>query len=287
MFKNRDAIGQRLRELRQLKRVGGSELAAKIGCTQSLISKIETGKIKPSIDFVKGVCDALSVSATDRNELLQLTDAFLFSFDRWGTADATFADLQEAVRKRELQASIIQSFSLNLMSGLVQTEDYARTIFSKLLGKVSENEVRQAVSSRLRRQAIASDPEKVIQIVISEASLATGLFSPSVMLGQLEKLLALFDQGNIEIKIVPLFRQTNVMAMNSFSIYDRKIVSIETQTSSFQFWEQGEIEVYDRLFQHLITESLGGKKASSLIEHYCDKWRGLRSGRDNVTKIAI
>lgn len=271
MFKNKDAIGRRLRDLRKEHKVSGIQLAQRTGCTQSLISKIENGKIKPSIDYIKKFSLALSLSNSIENELLQITTAFLLNFDRWSQDDSSFADLQEVVRSRELKAKTIQSFSLNLMSGLVQTESYARAIFALHGTNLSEKEVTQALRVRMRRQSVLDDINKTIQIVISEGSLGNWIAEPQLMEEQLNKLKAVIQEGRIELRILPFFTRTAVLPITSFALYDEGVVGIETQTLSFQLWEKEEIELYKELFRKMLVESVSGRKAIAMIDLYLER----------------
>ncbi|MCR4391763.1 MAG: helix-turn-helix domain-containing protein [Candidatus Acetothermia bacterium] len=52
-------LGQRLRELRLQKGLTLQELAAKIGKSESYLSKLEHGKINPSLTSLKKIADAL------------------------------------------------------------------------------------------------------------------------------------------------------------------------------------------------------------------------------------
>ncbi len=55
-------IGQRLRHIRQVKRLRLKDVAQTIGCSESMLSKIECGKAKPSLDMLHKMAMALDTS---------------------------------------------------------------------------------------------------------------------------------------------------------------------------------------------------------------------------------
>jgi transcriptional regulator with XRE-family HTH domain len=57
-----EAVGQRLRHVRQTKRLRLRHLAERIGCSESILSKIECGKVNPSLRMLHRVAAALETS---------------------------------------------------------------------------------------------------------------------------------------------------------------------------------------------------------------------------------
>jgi transcriptional regulator with XRE-family HTH domain len=55
-------IGQRLRHTRQVKLLRLKDVAHTIGCSESMLSKIECGKVKPSLDMLHKMATALDTS---------------------------------------------------------------------------------------------------------------------------------------------------------------------------------------------------------------------------------
>jgi transcriptional regulator with XRE-family HTH domain len=55
-------IGARLRRLRLMRRMSLRELAARVGCTVSMLSKVESGQASPSLKLLTHWCDVLQTS---------------------------------------------------------------------------------------------------------------------------------------------------------------------------------------------------------------------------------
>lgn len=250
-------------------RVSGVELASRLGCTQSMISKLETGKIRPSREYIEKFATSLGLAKKTRDELMEMTAAFLMSFNRWSHLESDGASLQEAVRQRESQTKLLQVFSWILVNGLVQTAEYARAIFSLQAGPSrSEKEIQDAVRVRLKRQKAALDSSRVIQLIFSETALGNWFVSREVMDEQIQKVISVIEEGNWEVRILPLAHRVSAIPVTNFALYDESVVEVETQTLAIHLWEREEIDIYKGLFKTLLSESFGGRKAKEILARY-------------------
>ena len=58
-------VGERIRQLRKAKNITSTNLAQKLGVTQSFISGIETSRKKCSLETLDAICTLLDISLTD------------------------------------------------------------------------------------------------------------------------------------------------------------------------------------------------------------------------------
>lgn len=61
MLKTNNTTGQAMREARRRLRWTQLELARQVGCTESLITKIETGRATPERDLKEAIAGALGI----------------------------------------------------------------------------------------------------------------------------------------------------------------------------------------------------------------------------------
>ena len=272
MFRNRDAIGKALKKIRQARSVTGQDLAFKLGVTQGFVSKVENGKLRPSIDYIERFCRTLKIPAAERKNLLGMTKAFLLSFNRWGSEDSTLGELQEAAFNRQSDASKIEVYMANLFVGFMQTEDYARALFQaygQLRAKpMPEREINVALKARMKQRKILNNNAKKVTVVLGEAALAEWIFGPKIHLEQLMYARNLARRAKLDFRILPFQRTAPIQPMGSFMIFDRRLVEYEAQTICFHFWENSEIEVYGRLFDQILSQAVVGAEALKLIDHY-------------------
>jgi hypothetical protein len=109
----------------------------------------------------------------------------------------------------------------DVIPGLLQTEDYARQIS---VGYQSVIPTPPSVIERLirvrmlRQERLASEPPLQLSAVIDEGVLLRNIGGPQIMRPQLERLVAASRLPNVDIRILPLSRDTPI-ASGSFSIF--------------------------------------------------------------------
>jgi DNA-binding XRE family transcriptional regulator len=168
------------------------ELAELLGYTPQLIGQIEAGKNIPSKKLAEdldtyfetnGLFVRLWKLITESRHIAALPPGF-----------PKFVEL-------ERQANAIRVFSLALVTGLLQTEDYARTI---LLTVQHPDRVDEFLTTRMDRQAIlARDKPPRLWVTLDERALRTIVGNKDIMRSQLEHLLEASRRPNIMIQVVP------------------------------------------------------------------------------------
>jgi transcriptional regulator with XRE-family HTH domain len=169
-----------------------TELADQLGYSNALVSQIEQEHKPPSSEFASK-CDEV--------------------FD----TPATFADLQELVAREawpsyfapvidsETRATQIHEWELRVVPGLLQTEDYARSVIKAGQPRISPDELERKVSARLERQVIFGRPadRPMYWAVIHEGVLRHVVGSPETMRTQLGRLVDAIDSPDIIIQVLP------------------------------------------------------------------------------------
>jgi hypothetical protein len=123
-----------------------------------------------------------------------------------------------------------------------------------------------AVAKRIRQQANLYDPEKRFEFIIGEPVLRYLLVPPSVMRGQLDRLLAVIGMDRIRFGIIPMGRELKWTPQHSFQIYvgDEPVVEVESIVKGP--WYRGEdADRFGRFFDWLWEEAVEGAEARDLI----------------------
>ena len=165
-----DLAGALLR-LRRASGLSGERLARRCGMSQSKISRIETGRLLPSVVDVEQMLTALGVDDATKHELLALARV----------ANTEYQDVRLSVRRglhhrqRELaaleqSATEIRHFLPALVTGLLQTPEYMRAAISTPVEPAS-GDVGRAVAAKLDRQAVLHDPGKRFSFLLTESAL--------------------------------------------------------------------------------------------------------------------
>jgi uncharacterized protein DUF5753 len=119
----------------------------------------------------------------------------------------------------EEAASVIRSYEVQFVHGLMQTEDYARAVILIANAHAPSEEIDRRVSARMRRQQVLTRPgAPELWAVLDEAALRRPPDGTSVMRAQLEHLLQLTDLPNVTLQVVPFRAGPHAAAGGPFTI---------------------------------------------------------------------
>ena len=153
------------------------ELAGKILCSDSLVSGVETLNKTPTLDFARRLDEAFDLPGT----FMALHD--LISREAWPSYFAPVIDF-------ETRAVRIHEWELRVVPGLLQTEDYARSVISAGKPRLSPDALDRSVSRRIERQRILTrDNAPMLWAVLHEGTLRHMVGGREVMAGQLDKII--------------------------------------------------------------------------------------------------
>src|SRR5208282_4636699 len=141
-------LGKRLRELRGLYDLTVEDVAEKLLCSATKVSRPETGARRPSLRDVRDLCVLYGVDEATSTELMSLARGT--REQGWWTQ---YEDLNlDPYIGLEQEAAAITCYSMYYMPALLQTEDYARTIIKAIAPKMGTAIHQQRVEVRMRRQ---------------------------------------------------------------------------------------------------------------------------------------
>jgi transcriptional regulator with XRE-family HTH domain len=168
------------------------ELADKLGFADSYVGQVELRKNLPSEDFADaldtffgtdGLFHRLWERITETKNTVVLPPGF-----------AEYVKLEGESRE-------IHKFDALIVTGLLQTEEYAREV---LLTVQQPEAVEPLIAKRLERQALLTGENAPrLFIVHDERALRTVIGNKDIMRGQLRHLLEMAQRGNIQHQVVP------------------------------------------------------------------------------------
>jgi hypothetical protein len=110
----------------------------------------------------------------------------------------------EPYLKHERKASHIMVYSATLVTGMLQTEEYARAVYRSCFPREDADVIDGKVKKRLRRREVFKrENPPLLWVILHEACLHTAVGGGEVMAGQLEHLLASAQSPHIEIQVLP------------------------------------------------------------------------------------
>lgn len=266
----RQALGKRLREIRRRVGLSARELARLEGCHESRISKIEYGKLRPSDHDIRAYCN--HAGANDQLEDLLATlhniDSAYVEWRRHLSSGVKSG--QKKTSKLEVQSKIIRNYQPHIVTGLLQTPEYAEA----MIRWVSEfyqlpDDVEEAVAARMERQQVLYRRDHRFHFIIGEQALYTTVGDDNVMIGQLDRLLSAGSLPRVTFGIIPLTAEARVL-FNNFVMYDNRLVTEEGSTAKLTVTQPREIALYSRAFDTLTKQSVTGETARLLVRRALD-----------------
>jgi transcriptional regulator with XRE-family HTH domain len=255
----RKALGKRLRELRQQAGLSGREFAESLSWVGSKVSKIENGKQTPTDQDIRAWTGAANAEDQTESLLAALHNLELQHAEWQRLLKAGMKSHQLTLSQRDEKTKLFRGFENTVVPGLVQTPEFARARFAQvvLVHKVP-NDINEAVKRRMQRQEILYRPDKRFHLVITEAVLRYRLVSPDIMLGQLDRLMAISSMRNVKLGIIDFKTQYITDPRHGFWLLDDDLVRVETYSAELNLRQPQEIELYSRIFeQHAAVASYG------------------------------
>ncbi|MFD8543963.1 Scr1 family TA system antitoxin-like transcriptional regulator [Streptomyces sp. NPDC059649] len=191
LFNPLQRFGQDVRRVRLGRKLTQKHLGNATGYTDAYVSMVESGKLKASEKFASG-CD----TAFGTNGLFA---GLLHRIDE-GDHPSWFVPYLRLERR----ASRILTYETNLVTGIVQTEDYARAVFRVSNPRASTEGIEDKIAARLRRREVFDrETPPLLWIILHEACLRTVVGCAEVMAMQLEHLLTVATSRNVELQVMP------------------------------------------------------------------------------------
>lgn len=272
----RAALGTRLRGLRRAAGLTGAQLAGTLEWPTSKISKLENARQTPSDADLRGWADATG-HPEEAGDLLAALHTLEEQHAEWQRLLRTGLHRhQETVRGREADARILRWFESALIPGLLQTAEYARAAFTCGRDEVGTPgiDVDQAVQVRMTRQEALYRADKRFHVIIGEAALRLRIAPVEVMLGQLDRLIALAGLPTVRLGVLGFDAEAGPVPMHGFLIFDDERVVVETFSAELTLVQKPELEVYRRVFDRFAETAVHGRDARLLITRVIDDLLG-------------
>jgi transcriptional regulator with XRE-family HTH domain len=261
----REALGQRLREIRRGAGITGRELARREGWHESKISKIEYGRIKPSDADLRAYCahSGADDQLPDLHASLNNIDAAYLEHRR--TLATGVKRVQQQSIKLEAEAKFIRNWQPQVVAGLLQTAEYAEAMLRWVIDFYGiPDDLDAGVAKRMERQQVLYKRDHRFHFLIAEQSLHTTVGNDDVMIGQLDRLRTIIGMPRVTLGIVPLMAEARAVLEN-FVMFDNRMVKVEGATAELTITQPREISVYGRAFDILSRQSVTGNDARALI----------------------
>ena len=280
---------RRRRLAAELRRIRGSrtgtQTARALGWSPSKITRYEQGRSTLVLDEVAKLLDFYGVTGSERDQLLSLArDAS--QRDWWEDYADALPEESLAFIGLEAEAASVSQWQVEVVPGLLQTEEYARTVqasYQSVVPIVTPSMIERRVKVRMLRQAVLTrDPPLRLSVVIDESVLLRRIGGRAVMRAQLEHLTAAAELPSVELRVLPLSSE-NALVADSFVIFGfgtrlvdgtgvlHDVVSTEGVKSEMYVEGETDTHLYRLVFQSLVNAALPTAESQDLIRRTAEQ----------------
>ncbi|MFE7633778.1 helix-turn-helix domain-containing protein [Kitasatospora sp. NPDC057518] len=273
-------IGAELRRMREQAGLGGNQLAHMLGVSAPQITQMENGKTSASADRIQSIAEACKC------ENLPLINALggLITSRRKSWWDQYRDHLPEALLKsaehEDFASGVIRSWTSAIIPGPLQTEDYARGVFSRRTPPLSTDEINLRTEFRLeRRRKILQHPRKTQEVYLHESSLVTRFGGTDVLRKQLHSLIDDSLRDDVSIRVVPFTTHTYPGPLENLvysfgEVPELDTVEVELSRNPIYLDDPAELASYRQVFDHIAQAALSDEDSQDLIRQTLKNLKG-------------
>jgi transcriptional regulator with XRE-family HTH domain len=270
----RRRLAAELRGIREDKGKSGDAVAAALRWSPSKISRYERARTGLRPQEVARLLDYYQITGPRRALLLGLAeDAAQKGW--WEEFAESLSDDYKQFIGFEHEAASMAIWHVDVVTGVLQTEAYARHIISSYsrIEPLPPGMIGRMVGVRLRRQQVLDREDLRLSVVLDESVLKRRIGDESVMYEQLQRLVRDGDRPNLTLQILPLSAQHMVFG-ESFVIFgfrddsdalQQDVVITEQLRSSVTLEGERETYLHRIAFQALSDASLSPAESRALI----------------------
>ena len=255
-------LGTQLRKLREARRVSREDAGWEIRASESKISRMELGRVGFKERDVADLLTLYGVTdETERTALLTLARE-ANNPGWWHRYSDILPGWFQSYLGLEAAASLIRSYEVQFVPGLLQTRDYARAVVLLGHGSARTDEIDRRVTLRMSRQELltrADAPQ--LWVVIDEAALRRPIGGPDVMRAQFGALIEATKLPNVRLQVIPFDAGGHAAAGGPFSILRfadpdlPDVVYLEQLTSALYLDKREDVDHYHMVMERLCIDA--------------------------------
>jgi transcriptional regulator with XRE-family HTH domain len=244
------------------------DVAERLLCSATKISRLETGARRPSLRDVRDLCGLYEVDEAVSAEFMLL--AREAREQGWWTQ---YDDLKlDPYIGLEQDATAITNYTMYYIPALLQTEEYARAIIKAVAPKISSEIHQQRVEVRLRRQQLLKQDNRLrYRVLVDEAVLYRRVGGPAIMAAQLDKVLEAARDSLVTVQVVP-FDAVHAAQDSNFVLLEFEegsnlspVVFIESLITNQYLERRDDILRYREAIEHLRDSALSPRDSLNRI----------------------
>ncbi|RST22909.1 XRE family transcriptional regulator [Streptomyces sp. WAC04770] len=261
---SRSDLAEALRSLR--KRAGKTQswLARRCNMSQTRVSNMESGKLTPVIVDVELILEALGTDDPAASQILEMVRTANTEWqDHWSSRRRGLDKKQNELARIETVTTEFRFFLLSAITGLLATPDYVRASLAGTPGDHSKT-----IAKKLERQSVLHDSSKSFTFLLTEQAVRWPLLSPLAMAVQLDRLASVSRIPHVRLGVIPLAGHISEMPLSTFTLYDRRLATVETGTGVLVLRDHRDVNTYREDFERYKSYAVFGDECRELLDEW-------------------
>ncbi|MGW6457535.1 helix-turn-helix domain-containing protein [Streptomyces sp. NPDC055078] len=264
-------LGRRLQNLRKAAGMTAMEVGRQLRQAHTTVTRMERAEVALRYVTVSALLDLYGVGGSEKRDFLDLSEKANTS-GWWQRYRDVLPDIFSLYVSLEASAAQIRTYEPHFVPGLLQTEEYARSVLRLGFPRVEREELDRRVGLRRERQLVLTRQDAPrLWVVMDETVLRRPVGGSRVMRGQLDRLMEACELPNVALQITEFRSGAHPGAYGPFALfrfdgYDfPDVLYCESLTRSAYIEGTAEIGVYREVLDQMIVKATPPRKTRDVL----------------------
>ncbi|WP_329029970.1 MULTISPECIES: helix-turn-helix transcriptional regulator [unclassified Streptomyces] len=268
-------LGKRLQDLRERAGMSRDQAAKVLRVTAATVRRMETAEVALKIPYVQALLKAYGIADAENDAFVELAE----EANRpgwWQRFHDVLPDWFSMYVSLEGAASLLRMYEPHFVPGLLQTEDYARTVMrTGAIGQTRPEDIERHVALRMERQSLLTRPDAPrLWVVMDETVLRRPVGSEEIMRAQVDKLLEATTMPNVTLQIAEFSTGHHPGTYGPFVLFRFAVPELpdmvysEYLTGAVYFDARPEVASYLEVMDRMAAQAATAQRTKELLRDF-------------------
>ncbi|WP_165989649.1 helix-turn-helix transcriptional regulator [Streptomyces sp. YIM 98790] len=268
-------LGKRLQDLRERAGLKREDAARVLHVAPATVRRMETAEVALKIPYVRLLLDAYGITEAETETFVRLAE----EANRpgwWHRFRDVLPDWFSVHVSLETAAKVIRGYEPHLIPGLLQTEDYARSVLrSGSVTPTTPEETERLVALRMQRQTMLTREDAPhLWVLVDETALRRPVGTPRVMRGQVDRLLEAVERPNITFQVLEFSAGFHPASYGPFVLFRFELpelpdmVYVEYLTGAVYLDERTEVASHLALLDRMSAQAATARRTKEILRDF-------------------
>ncbi|MEW2403100.1 helix-turn-helix transcriptional regulator [Streptomyces sp. NPDC046862] len=273
-------LGRRLQELRETSGLRREEAARVLRVAPATVRRMEMAEVALKIPYVQVLLTTYGVAERDVAAFVALAEE-ANQPGWWQRYHDVLPDWFSLHVSLEGAARVIRQYEPHYVPGMLQTEEYARSVLEAgTVGQSGAESIERHVSLRMARQKLltrANPPH--LWVIMDETALRRPVsIRPEVMRHQLERLLDVVERDHVTLQVAEFEAGPHPGTYAPFVLFRfaepelPDMVYTEYLTGALYLDSRPEVAMHLEVLDHMAAHAASADRTKELLREYRDRY---------------